>query len=52
MIEELMQRNRDCVIVTHGFFVRTLMKELKRYGFVINKNKLIFANLERVIATK
>lgn len=52
LIEELMQRNKDGVLITHGFFMRTMMKELKRYGFAIDKNTMTFANLERVIATK
>ena len=52
LIEELRQRNRDCILITHGFFMRTMIKELKQDGFTIDKSKLSFANLERVIATK
>ena len=30
LIEKLVQRNRDCILVSHGFFMRTLLKELKK----------------------
>ncbi len=52
LIEKLVQRNRDCILVSHGFFMRTLLKELKKYGFAVDKEKLGFANLERVVAEK
>ena len=32
--------------------MKTLQKELKRYGFRMDKNKLGFANLERVTAVR
>jgi len=52
LIETILQKNRDCVLVSHGFFMKTLIQELKRYGFVINRKKPGFANLEKVIAVK
>lgn len=52
LIEKLLERDRDCILVSHGFFMRTLQKELQKYGFGIDKKKLGFANLERVIAEK
>lgn len=50
LIEKLVERDRDCILVSHGFFMRTLQKELGKYGFQIGKKKLGFSNLERVIA--
>lgn len=50
LIEMLQQKNRDCVLVSHGFFMRTLIKELKEHDFVIDKEKLSFSNLEKIIA--
>lgn len=52
LIEKLMERDRDCILVSHGFFMRTLQKELQKYGFRMDKKKLGFSNLERVIAEK
>lgn len=52
LIEKLVQMNRDCILVSHGFFMRTLLKELKKHGFAVDKEKLGFANLERVVAEK
>lgn len=52
LIEKLLEKDRDCILISHGFFMQTLQKELKRYGFRIDKNKLGFANLERVTAER
>lgn len=52
LIENLLWKNKDCVLVSHGFFIRTLIQELKRYGFVISRKKLSYDNLEKVIAVK
>lgn len=32
LIEELIQKNRDCVLISHGFFMMILIRELKQYG--------------------
>ena len=50
--EELVGKNRDCVLVSHGFFMRTLVKELERYGFQIKKQKMRFGNLDFVLAQR
>jgi len=52
LIEELVGKNRDCVLVSHGFFMRTLVKELERYGFQIKKQKMRFDNLDFVLAQR
>ena len=52
LIEELIRKNRDCVLVSHGFFMRILIKELKRYGFKINKRRMRLGNLDFVLASR
>lgn len=52
LIKKLLEENQDCVLISHGFFMRTLLKELKKQGFTVAKNKMGFANLEKIIAIK
>lgn len=52
LINKLLGENRDCILISHGFFMRTLIKELKKQGFAVDKNKIGFANLERIITIK
>ena len=52
LVEKLLQQNKDCILISHGFYMGTLVKEFKQYGFKIDKNKLGFSNLERIIAEK
>lgn len=52
LIEKLLQENKNCILISHGFYMRTLVRELKQYGFTINKNKFRFSNLERIVAEK
>ena len=40
LIERLLQENKKCILISRGFFMRTLVNELKQYGFTIDKNKL------------
>lgn len=52
-INELLARNEDCEIVTHGFFMKTFISRLKKCGFAISGNKGFgFANLQMVVAEK
>ena len=52
LIAELIHKNSDCILISHGFFMKTLVQELRKQDFVINKGKLRFKNLEKVIAEK
>lgn len=52
LIEKLIRKNSDCVLISHGFFMRTLIQELKQYGFKVDSKKVGFANLEKVIAVR
>lgn len=42
----------DCILISHGFFMRTLIAELRRQGFCIGKNGLSIANLVQITAEK
>ncbi len=52
LISELLEKERDCVLVSHGFFMRTLVRELKKQGFVIEKRGVGIANLAQIVAVK
>lgn len=52
VIQLLGKKNKDCILVSHGFFMRTLIRRLESNGFTIDKKKLGFANLEKVTAYK
>ena len=44
--------NSDCAVVTHGFFMHTLLHELKKAGFRTNMSSAEYKNGEYVIAEK
>ena len=51
-VDEIIQKNEDCIIVTHGFFMRTLMAVMKRHGFKEDNMPLYYKNGETIIFTK
>ncbi len=48
----LSKGNRDCLVVTHGFFMHALLKEMKKEGFEIGKTHSKYKNGEFVVAEK
>lgn len=53
MIKLLEENQEDCYLVTHGFFMRVLIKELKKRGYTIrNNNFLGISNLDMIVAIK
>ena len=46
------KENTDCAVVTHGFFMHTLLREIKKAGFRTNKSSAVYKNGEYVIAEK
>ena len=46
------KENMDCAVVTHGFFMHTLLHEMKKAGFRINKSSAAYKNGECVIADR
>lgn len=51
-IEFLERENRDCYVVTHGFFMRVLIKQLKKKEYKITGPKMNIGNLDMIIACK
>ena len=53
VLDALEREGGDCYVVTHGFFLRVLLKELKRRKYTIQKDKHIrINNLARLVAEK
>ena len=53
VIRILERDGRDCILITHGFFMKTLIKRMKVHGYEIRGNqKLGFENLQTVTAYK
>ena len=53
VIRILEQNRQDCILVTHGFFMKTLVQRMKKHGYEIRGNqKLGFGNLQIVTAYK
>ena len=42
--------NTDCAVITHGFFMHTLISEMKKAGFKTNKSSAEYKNGEYIIA--
>ena len=51
-VAHLLQRNEDCAVFTHGFFMITLLKVMKERGFCIDHTRLNYANGECVVCRK
>ena len=53
VLDALEREGGDCYVVTHGFFLRVLLKELKRRKYTVEKDKHIrINNLARLVAEK
>lgn len=53
VICELENGREDCVLVTHGFFMKSLVKQLKKQGYHVQGNKMLgFENLQIIVAEK
>lgn len=50
MVELLCQEGNDGVIVTHGFFMHILLREMKHVGFIFGKTNINYQNGEYTIA--
>ena len=51
-VEMIGNDDMDVAIVTHGFFMHTLLKEMKKVGFKMTGASVKFKNGEYVIATR
>lgn len=48
--QSLEDEEEDIVLITHGFFMITFVKELEKHGFTIQNKKLFYKNLDLVEA--
>lgn len=51
-IKVIIQKDNNCIIVTHGFFMHTLLSQMKKQGFQISHIRLNYSNGECVIAER
>lgn len=51
-IKLITQKNNNCIIVTHGFFMHTLLSQMKKHSFQISHTRLNYSNGECVIAER
>ena len=49
--QDIIGKNEDCVLVTHGFFMHTLISVMKRRGFDCDKTSAHYKNGEAIIMT-
>ncbi len=53
VIDRLEAQAVDCTLVTHGFFLKTLLKQLKKRGYILTgDNHLRVQNLQMITAQK
>lgn len=51
-IDLLCSSDEDSAVVTHGFYMHTLLKEMKKRGFTVSKAKINYKNGNYVIAER
>lgn len=52
VIDRLAELGEDCVIVTHGFFMKTFLRCLKKKGFTVGSRPFSVSNLQEITAEK
>ena len=53
VVDILEQENSDCVLITHGFFMKTLVKVLKKRGYkLVGCKGIMVENLQMIVAEK
>jgi broad specificity phosphatase PhoE len=51
-VQELLHSNEDCAIVTHGFFMHTLISVMKKHGFKGDNTSMNYKNGEVMTLVK
>ena len=51
-VQDLLKADEDCVLVTHGFFMHTLISVMKQYGFKTDNASLQYKNGEAIVLVK
>ena len=49
-VRRLLKRDCDAVVVTHGFFMHTLLSEMEKFGFKVSGKHIMYRNGEAVVA--
>lgn len=50
--DDLIYKGENAILITHGFFMITLLKELKKRGFIVKDNGFNFDNLQVIEVKK
>jgi broad specificity phosphatase PhoE len=50
-IDRIEEVGRDCYVITHAFFLRTLFRQLKKRGYTTDSRLGMIQNLERFVFT-
>ncbi len=48
-VGSIVDRDEDCCVVTHGFFMHTLIRMLKNAGFRADKSRVKYRNAEMIV---
>lgn len=51
-VNMIINQNEDCAIVTHGFFMHTLIRMMKKEGFKADNNRVSYRNGEAIVLRK
>ena len=51
-IDQIEEVGRDCYVITHAFFIRTLFRQLKKRGYTTDSRMGMIENLERFVFIK
>lgn len=51
-VQELISKDEDCMIVTHGFFMHSLISVMKKHGFKANDIRVHYQNGEAILLEK
>ena len=51
-VKHLIEKNEDCAVFTHGFFMITFLREMENQGFHLDHKKLNYSNGEAVVCEK
>ena len=50
--QHLSQKNEDCAVFSHGFFMIFLLQEMEKQGFKVDHKRLHYSNGEAVVCQK
>ncbi len=51
-VELIVKKEKDCIVVSHGFFMHTLLSQMKKDAFQISHTRFSYSNGEYVIAKR